>query len=117
MNQPIIHTEYYLVSCADVFGFRDIIARIDVVDKPKFPRSGLMDKKGIYEAWNAYKSPFAIWGFIGAKRYYWYSTIEQAMGVLHKTFDYEFDRGAIIMEPREYEQEQIRAREEFNKEQ
>lgn len=110
MNTPILHTEFYLVTCADIYGFRSIIARIDVVDKAMFPRSGLMGKKGIYEAWNANICPFAIWGLPNATRYYWFKTIEDAKNALNRAFYNQIYHGAVIMSASEYEQEQNNGR-------
>ena len=73
----------------------ELLGEIIIVEKPTFPSSGLMDKKGIYAAWNAYKSPFAVWNR-KCGRYFWYSSTNDIVKSLTQ-------QGYIVWGKKEYE--------------
>lgn len=103
MKEPIINTVLCLVSSPDIYGGRRLICKIDKVVKPTFPRSGRMGDKGIYKDWNANVSPYCI---PDMTRYYWYSTLDDAINSLNRRFQNEFYHGATFIDPAVYDREQ-----------
>lgn len=108
MNSPIIRDILYLVSNPDNYGRRRIISRIAEVEKPAFPRTGQMGKKGLSKDWNGYVSPFCIW-YSSLGGYRWYSSLEDALRVLQQSHQNEIYNGAIFMDAEVYAREQAEA--------
>ena len=113
MKDSIITTVCYLVTAADVWGFRGRLVDIVRVDRPTFPRSGKMDKRGIYEAWNAKEYPIAITGG-RYTRYYWFRTIEDAQKAIERQYGNEIYHGAVFMDKDEYDKTQQAAKREYD---
>ena len=113
MKQPVIHTILCLVSAPDIYGCRELICRIDKVDKATFPRSGRMGDKGIYQDWNANVSPYCIWLLPGFDRYVWYKTLDDAIGALQRRFQNNIYHGATFVDPDVYKREQAIAEQRY----